>query len=143
MQSSSQSLQSSQRTNRSYVLECLIYLWFLSCLSTFVSFSYILATLKNGRKNKWQGQKKLTSKKALWLTRSDAFHSPCVVRLGSFLLRKEEFERIRNEKRTILDETLEKDKDSSRSNSKLCKMFFEKGFFGNSKAFHGMDQVMD
>lgn len=81
MQSSSQSLQSSQRTNRSYVLECLIYLWFLSCLSTFVSFSYILATLKNGRKNKWQGQKKLTSKKALWLTRSDAFHSPCVVRL--------------------------------------------------------------
>ena len=52
-----------------------------------------------------------------------------MVRLWScFLLRKEEFERIRNEKRTILHETLEKDKDSSRSNSKLCKMFFEKSF---------------
>ena len=57
MQSFSQSLQSSQRTNRSYVLECLIYLWFLSCLSTSVSFSYILATLKKERNNKWQAGK--------------------------------------------------------------------------------------
>ena len=62
----SQSLQSSQRTNRSYVLECLIYLWFLSCLSTFVSFSYILATLrlKNGRKNIMARPKKTDKQKS-------------------------------------------------------------------------------
>lgn len=93
----------------------------------------------NGKaKKNWQAKKHFG-----WLGPMHSTH-PVWFDCGScFLLRKEEFERIRNEKRTILDETLEKEKDSSRSNSKLCKMFFEKGFFGNSKAFHGMDQVMD